>query len=133
MKITFTAMNMEHVKDHPSLIQIMKEKLSSSGIVAVVVHNHRAILNRLLGKHSPIIDTEHLQLFFEKLFTEAGLEPMGIEAFSNTYPLRYWVRLLPLPSVLKRGLIHILEFFILCAYVSYYASWNMLGIARKTS
>ena len=131
----FTAMTMEHVKDPLSLIKIMRKKLSSDGIIAVVVHNRRGILNRLLGRRSPIIDIEHLQLFspksLRKLFIEAELEPMGIVTFSNTYPLRYWIRLLPLPSVLKRGLIYVLEALKISHLPVTMPVGNMLGVARK--
>jgi SAM-dependent methyltransferase len=131
----FTAMTMEHVKDPLSLMKIIKDRLSSGGIVAVVVHNRRALLNRILGKRSPIIDIEHLQLFspisLEKLFTEAGLELVKIESFSNTYPLRYWMRLLPLPTFLKRGLIKVLDFVRLSHIPITMPVGNILGIARK--
>lgn len=131
----FTAMTMEHVEDPLSLMKIIEDKLSLGGVVAVVVHNRRALLNRILGKRSPIIDIEHLQLFspksLEKLFTEAGLELMKIRSFSNTYPLHYWVRLLPLPSIIKH-MINRALYLLKLAHISITMPvGNMLGIARK--
>ncbi len=131
----FTAMTMEHVSDPLSLVQIMKERLSSGGIIAIVVHNHRAFLNRLLGSHSPIIDIEHLQLFspksLEKLFTQAGLEMIEIKPFSNSYPLHYWIKLLPLPSIVKNRLNDILKFFKLSNAAVTMPVGNMIGIDCK--
>ncbi len=131
----FTAMTMEHVNDPLLLVQIMKEKLSSEGMIAIVVHNYRAFLNRLLGSHSPIIDIEHLQLFspksLEKLFSQAGLEMVEIKPFSNSYPLHYWIKLLPLPSYVKNRLNKILKFFKLSDIAITMPVGNMIGIARK--
>jgi hypothetical protein len=59
-------------------------------------------VNRALGLRSPIIDLEHQQLFspksVERLLTSAGLVTVTHRAIANRYPLRYWARLLPLPS-----------------------------------
>jgi len=130
-----TAMTMEHVREPLALVRTMRGKLSSGGLVAIVVHNRRAWLNRLLGKRSPIIDIEHLQLFshqsLERLFKEAGLTPMFIGAFCNTYPLRYWIRLLPLPSIVKKPVIELLEFLRLARLPITLPVGNMLGVARK--
>jgi hypothetical protein len=72
-------------------------------MVMVVAHNRKALLNRLLGLHSPIIDIEHLQLFhpgsIRQLLRNAGFVDIKVHSFANTYPLRYWIRLLPIPSV----------------------------------
>ena len=58
-------------------------------------------VNRLLGLRSPIIDVEHQQLFsaasVRRLLAGAGLVDVGRRAIRNRYPLRYWIRLAPLP------------------------------------
>jgi hypothetical protein len=78
--------------------------LKPGGVLALVCHDRRAPLNRLLGLRSPIIDIEHQQLFspisVHRLLGGAGLVGVNQRAFSNRYPMRYWVRLLPLP---RRG------------------------------
>jgi hypothetical protein len=75
-------------------------------MVAFVAHDYRAMVNRLLGKRSPIIDIEHLQLFsrpsLKRLLTDAGFENVSIGTFKNRYPLHYWNRLFPFPSPWKR-------------------------------
>ena len=63
------------------------------------------VVNRLLGKRSPIIDIEHMQLFskasIEQLFNAAGFEQVEVKAFANTYALSYWLRISPAPKFVK--------------------------------
>jgi len=70
-----------------------------------VTHDYRSPINRLLGKRSPIIDIEHMQLFSKRsarhLFESAGYADVTVKAFVNTYSLRYWMRLAPLPRGIK--------------------------------
>ncbi|MEP6503060.1 MAG: class I SAM-dependent methyltransferase [Betaproteobacteria bacterium] len=100
-------MTMEHVRDPGLLAGAVARLLRPGGAFAIVVHDHRSWVNRLLGRRSPIIDIEHMQLFcapaVERLFREAGMERPAIASFRNRYALRYWVRLLPLPAPLRRA------------------------------
>ncbi len=95
----------EHVPDPASLARDAASLLKPGGVLAVVCHDRRAPLNRLLGLRSPIIDIEHQQLFspisIDRLLSGAGLVGVHQRALSNRYPLRYWARLLPLPR--RRG------------------------------
>jgi SAM-dependent methyltransferase len=106
-------MTMEHVRDPGSLARAVARLLRPGGAFAIVVHDHRAFVNRLLGRRSPIIDIEHMQLFspssVDRLFSEAGLERPEIASFRNRYALSYWVRLLPLPFALRGALQAVLK------------------------
>lgn len=106
-------MTLEHISDPGEFVGKAYKLLEPGGMIAVVVHNWRAPLNRLLGMRSPIIDIEHLQLFSPKsldtLLRGAGFESVRILGISNAYPLRYWLRLTPLPSGLKRAISSVLE------------------------
>jgi SAM-dependent methyltransferase len=99
---------LEHVDDPYRLVAAIRGLLKPGGAVMIVSHNYRHWLMRLLGARSPIIDIEHLQIFspssLATALTRAGFEPARIEAFENQYPLHYWVRLLPLPRLIKRPL-----------------------------
>jgi hypothetical protein len=72
----------------------------------LVTHDYAGVVNRVLGRRSPIIDIEHLQLFcrasLERLLHDAGVPPREIRALVNRYPMHYWLRLTPLPMGLKR-------------------------------
>jgi SAM-dependent methyltransferase len=98
----------EHVPDPARMVADAVELLRPGGVLAIVCHDRRAPLNRLLGMRSPIIDVEHMQLFsprsVEELLRRAGLREVGRRTIRNRYPLRYWARLLPLPEGVQRAL-----------------------------
>jgi SAM-dependent methyltransferase len=103
----------EHVPDPAALVAGAVELLKPGGVLAIVCHNRRAPLNRLLGMRSPIVDLEHMQLFSprsaEQLLRRAGLRDVSRRPIRNRYPIRYWARLLPLPERLQAGLAAALE------------------------
>jgi hypothetical protein len=102
-----------------------------------VVHNWRAPLNRLLGLRSPIIDVEHLQLFSPKalreLLEKAGFERIALSPIRNAYPLRYWLRLTPLPESAKKIALGLLERFGLADRSFAMNVGNMLAVGIKPS
>jgi 2-polyprenyl-3-methyl-5-hydroxy-6-metoxy-1,4-benzoquinol methylase len=99
-------MTMEHVHDPQVVAKAAFNLLRPGGAFVTVTHDYRSLVNRLLGKRSPIIDIEHMQLFSKHsathLFESVGYADVTVEAFVNTYSLRYWLRLAPLPSAVKR-------------------------------
>lgn len=99
---------LEHVADPRSLADAAFRLLEPGGLLALITHDVTAPINRLLGRRSPIIDIEHLQLFCPEslryLLASAGFNYVNITPIKNTYPLRYWLRLAPLP--LKCQILH---------------------------
>ena len=93
---------LEHVTDPLELCRAARELLLPGGALLVVCHDRRALVNRVMGLRSPINDVEHLQLFSRRSLTEllerSGLRPVGLTPVVNRYPLRYWLRLAPLPA-----------------------------------
>ncbi len=106
-------MTLEHVPDPGLLVRAFFDVLAPGGKIALVVHDRTGTLNRLLGKRSPIIDIEHLQLFsppsMQYLLQKTGFSDIGIAPYANKYRLAYWMRLLPLPARLKNGTIRFAE------------------------
>lgn len=98
-------MTMEHVRDPRILTDAALRLLRPGGALVTVTHDYRSIVNRLLGKRSPIIDIEHMQIFsrqsIRELFERTGFEKVSVESFANNYSLRYWLRLTPFPTPLK--------------------------------
>ena len=98
-------MTLEHVRDPQALTRAAFSLLAPGGVLAFVTHDYRAPINRLLGRRSPIIDIEHMQLFcpesLHRLLSGVGFSDPAIAAIRNAYPLRYWMRLLPLPGGIK--------------------------------
>jgi SAM-dependent methyltransferase len=106
-------MTLEHVRDPGDLVAGAKRLLRPGGALVLVTHDYHAWINRMLGSRSPIIDIEHMQLFSKKsldrLLTGAGFVDINIQTFRNRYALKYWARLLPLPSGLKQTLTGTME------------------------
>ena len=100
-------MTMEHVSDPRYVAEAVHSLLRPGGAFVTVTHDYRSLVNRLLGKRSPIIDIEHMQLFSEKsmreLMQRTGYAEVSSRAFSNRYSVQYWLRLMPLPGILKRA------------------------------
>lgn len=100
---------LEHLADPAAFCGSAFRLLAPGGGLFLVDHDHRAIVNRLLGRRSPIRDIEHLQLFSPRSMTEllrrCGFTDIRVVHFANRYPLRYWMTVGPLPAGLKRRLV----------------------------
>lgn len=102
-------MTLEHVRDPMDIVKSALHLLRPGGAFVSVTHDYSAPLNRALGRRSPIIDVEHMQLFsrrsIEELLSRAGYVDIDVKPFSNRYALSYWMRLVPAPASLKRSAI----------------------------
>jgi SAM-dependent methyltransferase len=98
---------LEHVPDPRGFVEAAFRMLEPGGMIALITHDYTAPINRMLGARSPIIDIEHLQIFCPEalryLLSTTGYMLNGVQAIRNVYPLSYWMRLLPLPLMLKRA------------------------------
>jgi SAM-dependent methyltransferase len=99
-------MTLEHVQDPGALVASARRLLKPGGVFVGVTHDRRAWLNRLLGRRSPIVDIEHMQLFSadssRRLLEHNGYEAVGGASFRNAYRPSYWLRLVPMPGPAKR-------------------------------
>lgn len=128
-------MTLEHLPDPGTFVTTSHSLLEPGGAIAVVVHNWRAPLNRLLGLRSPIIDVEHLQLFspqaLRDLLERAGFQNVVLHPIRNSYPLRYWLRLTPLPGTVKNLVLRLVERLGLADRQFALSVGNMLAVATK--
>jgi len=103
-------MTLEHVREPGELIKSVSRLLKPGGAFVAVTHDYRSFTNRLLGKKSPIVDIEHMQLFSMKslveLFSRANFNDIYISTFLNKYSLSYWIRISPVPHFVKRVFAH---------------------------
>ena len=101
-------MTMEHVRNPMETALSAWQLLKPGGVFVTVTHDYGSLVNRLLGKKSPIIDIEHMQLFSKpsiyELFNRSGYIQITTAHFINRYTLDYWLRLTPLPRILKQSL-----------------------------
>lgn len=107
-------MTMEHVHDPLYTIKKSYNILKNNGKIILVTHDCNHLLHKLLGKKSPIIDVEHLQLFSSKSVNHIleinGFVNIIVYPIKNKYNLQYWVSLLPIPITFKKTIIKILTF-----------------------
>jgi SAM-dependent methyltransferase len=126
---------LEHVSAPKQLTQSCMRLLRPGGALAFATHDYTAPINRLLGRRSPIIDIEHLQLFcrssLDKLLTNSGFVTETITPLVNRYPLRYWIRLAPLPGPLKKMVFPTLDLLGLGGLLIGVNVGNLLAIGRK--
>jgi len=98
-------MTLEHVQDPMEITLAAHKLLRKGGAFVTVTHDYEGLLNRLLGKRSPIIDIEHMQLFskqsIKQLFSNGGFHSIQSNSFQNRYAVSYWLRLLPLSNSIK--------------------------------
>jgi SAM-dependent methyltransferase/rubredoxin len=106
-------MTLEHMDDPATFVKTAYSLLEPGGMIALVVHNWQGLLNRTLGLRSPIIDVEHLQLFnpssVNTLLQKVGFENINVKPICNRYPLKYWLRLTPLPRNVKGAIDNVLK------------------------
>jgi SAM-dependent methyltransferase len=100
-------MTMEHLLDPKAVALAVFRLLRPGGAFVTVTHDYRGWLNRTLGKRSPIIDIEHMQLFSDSsirtLFETAGYRDIHVQRLVNRYAFSYWWRLAPAPGPTKRA------------------------------
>ena len=105
-------MTMEHVHDPKIIAKSVLRLLRPGGAFVTVTHDYQSYVNRILGKRSPIIDIEHMQLFSKdsiiELFKRSGYEQISVRSFKNRYAIRYWWRIMPVPSAIKSAVASIL-------------------------
>jgi SAM-dependent methyltransferase len=100
-------MTMEHVLDPKVVALAAFRLLRPGGAFVTVTHDYRGRLNRMLGRRSPIIDIEHMQLFsrpsIRTLFETTGYRDIHVQRLVNRYAFSYWWRLTPTPDPMKRA------------------------------
>jgi len=99
----------EHVINPQAWVNRFSDLLTEKGLVSITCHNHKSVVNRIMGKKSPIFDIEHLQIFTKKgirnLFEKNGFEIIQLDSYRNNYPLSYWIKVSPLQKGIKKLLL----------------------------
>ena len=105
-------MTLEHVRDPLLVAQAAMRLLKTGGAFVTITHDRRSWVNRCLGRWSPIVDIEHMQLFSPKsicyLLNTVGYKDISTRAFNNSYSIQYWLRLCPFPQPVKDFLLWVL-------------------------
>lgn len=105
---------LDHVVDPNRFLQITYHLLKKRGKALFIVHDTEGLSVKLLGGRSPIFDIEHIYLFninnLAKIFIKNDFSLVKTFDVINTYPLIYWFWGLPLPKIVKDGIVKLLNF-----------------------
>lgn len=109
---TFDIISCFHTLDHIVDINIFLDNvykaLKKGGKVYFIVHDTNGLSVRLFGEKSPIFDIEHIYLFnsstLKKIFEKHRFRVLQTFSIENSYPMRYWLRMAPLPRLMKSAL-----------------------------
>jgi len=99
----------EHVENPRTLCTDFYRLLRPNGALFLIAHDYRSWVTRVFGERSPIFDIEHQQLFSKDslryLLRACDFQEVRIGSIWNSYPLTYWIKLLPIPTWLKQSVI----------------------------
>lgn len=96
---------LDHIIDPNEFIKQCRFYLKDGGIILCITHNIDALTSKLLGEKCPMIDIEHIYLFnrktLRKIFIKHDFDVVNVFDVVNSFPLRYYIQLLPLPKGIK--------------------------------
>lgn len=124
----------DHLSDPAAILKVCRKALKPGGLVYFICHNVDALQAKILREKSPIIDVEHIYLFSKKtlrlFFEKSGFEVVSLGNIQNSYPLSYWLRMLPLPPGLKAFLSGMLKTMGLLNWSMPLSAGNMFIVAQ---
>ena len=132
--LVFIAMIIEHVVDSNKFLESIYNILKPGGIVICICHNERHFLAKILKEKHPIINDEHVAVFNEKalnlIFKKNKFLDIQVNNLKNYYSLSYWLKMTPLPPIIKNALNKTLMFFLKDVILGFKAG-NQYLIAKK--
>lgn len=99
---------LDHLSDPAKTLTSIKSCLHPGSYILLVCHDVESWSAKLLGENSPIFDIEHIYLFsrrsIQRLLEMAGFQLLESGLVTNTYPLGYWIRMVPSGHWVVQGL-----------------------------
>ena len=82
---------LEHLANPLAKMQDILYWLRPGGKLIIFAHNYHALINRLLGRRSPIYDAQHCQIYSPKALTYLcrGLKKIVLKSYVNFYQASY--------------------------------------------
>lgn len=128
---------LDHLLRPNEVLTACMRLLAPGGVMYWICHDIGWWVPRLLGRYSPILDIEHVVLYdratVRKLFDKNGFETIDVFGVRNRYPLSYWMRTAPMPSLLKPAVLRSLEATRLGRVMVDVNLGNLGVVARKPS
>ena len=126
---------LDHVLDPNKFLHGVNSALKKDGKALFIVHDTDGLSVKLFGEKSPIFDIEHIYLFNKKnlslLFKKNKFKVVETFDIKNNYPIKYWVRMSPLPKKIKNIVMDFLEKVNLANFPLSLRAGNIGIIAKK--
>lgn len=102
---------LDHIVNPNVFLKGVYALLKNEGKVFFIVHDTGSLSVKIFGEKSPIFDIEHTFLFNKSNLKELFIKNSFIKTkainIHNTFPLQYWLKLLPLSNNLKNTLLNL--------------------------
>lgn len=125
----------DHIPDPNKFLKDCYEILKPGGLILAFNHNAGSLQALILGEKSPIIDIEHTYLYNLKtmrtIFEKNKFQILSLTPSFNIYSINYLIHLMPLPKIIKKYLLLILEKTGVFKYKFNLRIGNMVLIAKK--
>ncbi len=132
--LVFIAMIIEHVVDSNKFLENIYNVLKPGGVVICICHNERHFLAKILKENHPIINDEHVAVFNEKalnlIFKKNKFLNVKVRNLKNYYSLGYWLKMMPIPMIIKNLLNKTIMLFLKKLIIGFKAG-NQYLIAKK--
>ena len=132
--LVFIAMIIEHVVDSNKFLESIYKVLKPGGVVICICHNERHFLAKILKENHPIINDEHVAVFNEKalnlIFKKNKFLDVKVRNLKNYYSLGYWLKMMPIPMIIKNLLNKTIMLFLKKLIIGFKAG-NQYLIAKK--
>lgn len=96
----------DHIPDPNLFLETCLTLLRPNGILVLMNHDVESLSAKVLGERSPIIDIEHTYLYSQKtigsILKKNGFKVRKIYSPPAVFSIRYFLRLLPLPKIIKK-------------------------------
>lgn len=103
----------DHISKPNEFLKNCFDVLKPGGLILAFNHNVNSLQARVLGEKSPIIDIEHTYLYnletMPAIFEKNNFQVMCIKPSFNIYSLNYLTYLAPIPTLIKKYLLWIME------------------------
>jgi 2-polyprenyl-3-methyl-5-hydroxy-6-metoxy-1,4-benzoquinol methylase len=125
----------DHIVDPNEFLQIVHDYLKPGGVLFAIHHNIRALMPTLLRSKSSTYDISHIHLWDKKtmrlILEKNHFDVLSIKDISSRYQIDHILRMLPLPSLVKKLLRNFCHRIKIDDYSIRICVENMSIVARK--